>query len=304
MYRLLYFFWRRPVHILHVNSYVPGNYARLAAILMGVPVIIDHWRGLLRFNAKRRLICQLLGRFTDLSLAISRSVRDHVLSECHLDPSRFRVAYVGVNLAKFQQVRPAAELRRELGLPPGVPLVGLVARMDNWAKGHLEFFAALNLLRPTHQVHALIIGSGRREAEIRALAQQEGLSKIVHFLGNRADVPSLLNVLDLFVNPSYTEGLSRALLEAMAAGRPVIASRVGGMAEVVRDGENGLLIPPRDPEALAQALARLLSAPTFAKKLGERARQDVQANYSLERQIKELNEIYGELVEKKFGGQR
>ena len=299
--KLLYFLWRRPVHILHVNSYIPGNFARLAALLMGVPIIIDHWRGLLRFNPKRRFICRALGRFTELSLAISKSVRDHVLSECRLDPERFKVSYIGVDPARFQQLNPAAEVRRELGLSGEVPLVALVARMDNWAKGHKELFAALRLLAPSHQLQALVIGSGRREAEIRALAREVGVSETVHFLGNRADVPDLLNAVDLYVNPSYTEGFSRSLLEAMAASRPVIASRVGGMAEVVRDGDNGLLVPPQDPAALAQALARLLDDPDFAKKLGDRAREDVEANYTLERLYREINEMYGELVEKKMG---
>ncbi len=126
---------------------------------------------------------------------------------------------------------------------------------------------------------ALIIGGGRREAEMRQLAQELGLAGRVHFLGQRPDIPDLLGALDIFVLPSHSEGVSLALLEAMAAGLPVIATAVGGLPEVVTDGVNGLLIPPQDPEALAQALARLLDDPALAKKLGENARRHVEEKF-------------------------
>ena len=107
--------------------------------------------------------------------------------------------------------------------------------------------------------------------------------------------------MDVFVLPSYSEGVSLALLEAMAAGLPVIASRVGGLPEVVTDGENGLLVPPRDADALAAALTRLLADPSLARQLGENARGYVREHFSLERLGREINEIYEELIEKKFG---
>ena len=137
--------------------------------------------------------------------------------------------------------------------------------------------------------------------EVRKLAESLGLAGEVHFLGQRRDVPDLLNAMDIFVLPSYSEGLSLALLEAMAAGLPVIATAVGGLPEVVTDGDNGLLIPPRDAAALAGALERLLADPALAQRLGANAREHVREHFSLDRLGREINEIYGELVEKKFG---
>ena len=151
----------------------------------------------------------------------------------------------GVDLARLRRHRPRTEVRRELGLAPEAVVVGLVARLDHWGKGHREFFTALAALPDGYPVEALIIGGGRREAEMRRLAAELGLAGRVHFLGQRDDVPDLLSALDLFVLPSHSEGVSLALLEAMAAGLPVIATAVGGLPEVVTDGENGLLIPPR-----------------------------------------------------------
>jgi glycosyltransferase involved in cell wall biosynthesis len=286
---------RQKIQIVHTNSYVPGNYVRLAAAALRVPVIIDHWHGFTRFNRKRRFICRWLGRVTDLSLAVSQGVRDYLIEECALDPAKVRVVRNGVDLARLQQHRPRQEVRRELGLPEEARVVGLVARLDHWGKGHKEFFTALADLPEGYPVEALIIGGGRREAEVKQLAAEMGLAGQVHFLGQRDDIPDLLAALDLFVLPSHNEGVSLALLEAMAAGLPVIATAVGGLPEVVTDSINGLLIPSKDPGALTAALQTLLEDHNFAKKLGENAQRHVEANFSLDRLGREINEIYAEL---------
>jgi len=302
IWQLCWVIYRRRVDLLHVNSYVPGNYARLAAALMQVPIIIDHWHGFSRFNRKRRFVCRVLGRFTDLSLAVSRGVRDYLVAQGGLNPAKIRVVANGVDVAALDAARPGDEVRRELGLPEGVPVIGLVGRLDHWGKGHKELFAAMAPLMARHPVQALIVGGGRRMDEVRDLAAGLGLAGAVHFLGPRPDVPDLLNAMDIFVLPSYSEGLSLALLEAMAAGKPVIATAVGGTPEVVIEGNNGLLIPPRDPGALAGALERLLSDPALAQRLGANARAHVREHFSLDRLGREINEIYEELVEKKFRG--
>lgn len=303
-FQLCWVIYRHGVDAIHANSYVPGNYTRLAAALMQVPIVIDHWHGFTRFSRKRRVICRVLGRFTDLSLAVSQGVKDYLVKEIGLAPDKARVVVNGVDVAAIDAARPGPQVRRELGLPEGARVIGLVGRLDHWGKGHKELFTALASLKDRHACHALIVGGGRREEEVKQMAASLGLAGQVHFLGSRRDVPDLLQAMDIFVLPSYSEGLSLALLEAMAAGLPVIVSRVGGNPEVVTDGETGLLIPPRDAEALAQALERLLADPMGAKELGQNARRHVEANYSLERLGREINEIYDELTEKKFGRRR
>ena len=201
---------------------------------------------------------------------MSQGVRDYLIEPGALDPAKVRVVHNGVDVARLRQHRPRAEVRGELGLASATQVVGLVARLDHWGKGHRKFLTALANLKDCYPVEALIIGGGRREAEVKQLAGEMGLAGRVHFLGQRPDIPDLLAALDIFVLPSHSEGVSLALLEAMAAGLPVIVSAVGGLPEVVTDGVNGLLIPPKEPEALAGALARLLDDPALAKKLGER----------------------------------
>jgi glycosyltransferase involved in cell wall biosynthesis len=300
-FRLCWLIYRRRVDLIHVNSYVPGNYARLAAALMQVPMVIDHWHGFTRISPKRRLICRLLGRVTDLSLAVSQGVKDYLISEIGLEPGKVRVVANGVDVAAMDAGRPGPLVRRDLGLPEAAPLLGLVGRLDHWGKGHRELFAAMASLKERYLLHALIIGGGRRESEVRQAAASLGLEDAVHFLGPRRDIPDLLHALDIFVLPSHSEGVSLALLEAMAAGLPVVATAVGGLPEVVTDGVTGLLVSPKDPEALADALARLLSDPAWAAQLGQNARRHVRENFSLDRLGREINDIYATLADQKFG---
>ena len=300
-FMLCWALYKHRIQIIHLNSYHPGNFGRLAAYLMRVPIIIDHWHGFIRFNRKRRLMCRLLERCTDLSFAISGLVRDYVIQECGLDPGKFKVLYNCLDYHRYQNAKPAYQVRGELGLAPDLPVVGLVARLDHWAKGHRELFQAMALLKERYPMQALIVGGGRREAEMRDLAASLNLTQVVHFLGYREDIPDLLAAMDIFTLPSYGEGVSLAMLEAMAAGLPIIVSRVGGLPEIVQDGETGLLIPPRDPEALAEGLARLLAQPAWARSLGEKARAQVEQNFSFERLARDLNADYDEVVQRKLG---
>ncbi len=289
------------IKIIHMNSYHPGNYCRLAAFLARVPIIVDHWHGFNRFSLKRRMLCRVYNSFTDLSFAVSELVGQYVQEQCRTDPARIKVLYNGVEPALYERKSRAAKIRQELGLPPEASVVGLVARLDHRAKGHLELLQALALLKERHTIHALMVGGGRRQEEMRQLAASLGLAEVVHFLGNRRDVPDLLAAMDIFVLPSHSEGVSLAVLEAMAAGLPVIVSAVGGLPEIVKHGETGLLIPPKDPEALAQSLARVLEEPGLAQSLGQKAREHVQQNYSLERLGQVVNAAYDELVKRKLG---
>ena len=152
-------------------------------------------------------------------------------------------------------------------------MIGLVGRLDHWGKGHKELFTAMAQIRARYPVHALIVGGGRREAEVRQLAESLGLADAVHFLGQRQDVPDLLNAMDIFVLPSYSEGVSLALLEAMAAGLPVIASRVGGLPEVVEpETHRACSSRPGTPTPWPRPWTRLLADPSLAKQLGANAR--------------------------------
>lgn len=287
------------IQLLHVNSYVPGNYARLAAWLMRVPVIIDYWHGFSRFSRKRRFICRFLERCTDVSLAVSQGVRQHLLQHLQLPPEKIRVIYNGIDLERLRCHRPRDEMRAALGITSHEPVVGIVSRLDHWAKGHGELFQALAQVRSRYPWRCLVIGGGRRQPEMEAMVKELSLTPWVNFLGHRDDIADLLAALDIFVLPSHSEGVSRSLLEAMASGLPVVVSDAGGSPEVVQSEVNGLLVPVKNVPALTQALIRLLADPDWAKQMGLAASQRVADNFSLDRLGQELNEMYLELVRQK-----
>ena len=172
----------------------------------------------------------------------------------------------------IQEHRPRAEVRRELGITEETRVVGLVGRLDHWGKGHRELFIALAGLKdryPLTRPASSAAAGGRRNCGNSAAAMGLG-PQASSSSGQRRDIPDLLAAMDILVLPSHSEGVSLALLEAMAVGLPVIATVVGGLPEVVTDAANGLLIPPRDPEALARALERLLADPNFARLWGSK----------------------------------
>ena len=184
----------------------------------------------------------------------------------------------------------------ELGIPEACPLVFVFCRL-NQMKG-VDYFleAAAKVARQRPDVRFLIAGDGAHKRELEYRAAEVGLRDRTIFAGFRCDVPALLAEASLSVLPSLSEGLSNSLLESMAAGVPAIAARVGGNPEVIDDEVTGLLVPPRDPAALAGAMERLLEDQQLARRFGEAGRRRVEENFSVERSVREIERLYGRLV--------
>lgn len=176
-------------------------------------------------------------------------------------------------------------VRAELGIPSGAPLIGTAGRLEP-AKGYDLLLQAVDRLRAGYpDLRCVIAGSGSLEQELKTAAQALGLDGRVIFTGFRTDIPRLLLAMDIFALPSRTEGIPYALLEASAAGLPVVASRVGGVPEIICDGQAGLLVAPEQVEALAAALDRLLREPELAAQMGRRAAADTAAQFTLEAMV-------------------
>jgi glycosyltransferase involved in cell wall biosynthesis len=205
---------------------------------------------------------------------------------------RIEVVYNGV-----EPGGSVRDVRSELGVPDGRPLVGEVGRLCD-VKGQRELIAALAQLP---NVHAVLLGAdvergGAFQAELERDAERLGVRDRVVFAGHREDAAGLLGGLDVLALPSWTEGLPLVVLEAMARGRAVVATPVGGTPEVVEDGETGLLVPPRDPDALASAIRRLLDDPGLRERMGEAGRQRVAERFSADQMIARLLAVYDEAV--------
>jgi glycosyltransferase involved in cell wall biosynthesis len=148
------------------------------------------------------------------------------------------------------------------------------------------------------QVHFVWVGDGELKSEITRLVNSLGLASIFHFAGYRRDVPDLLRAMDIFVLSSHWEGFSLSVLEAMASGLPVVMTRVSGAAEAIIDGETGVVVPIGDTKALAEAIERLVSNPFLARQFGQAGRQRLEQNFTLDRMVKEIENLYEEIIDR------
>jgi len=228
-------------------------------------------------KAKRRL--RIAARLADRVVGVSEEVGEFLIREVGLPAAKVMVIRNGVDLERFAP--PAGGERAALGVPADVPVIGTVGRLDP-VKDHGTLLTAFRLVRKLVPGAVLvIIGDGEMRPELEASVEFYGLERNVKFLGERFDVASLLPGIDVFVLSSINEGLSLALLEAMACARPVVTTDVGAAATVVGDSGAGLLVPPKDPDALSTALTHILEDKKDAARMGATARRMVEERYNL-----------------------
>ena len=221
---------------------------------------------------------------TDLFIANSEAVRADTIAREHLRPSDVIVIPNGLDLTRFGKA-PDQDLAASLDVA-GRPCVIVVSNFIRY-KGHEYFLRAWSqVLVEFPSAVALLAGDGVFRAEIERICDDLNIRHSVRFLGVRSDVPALLALADVYVHPSLQEGYSNALLEAMAAGKAVVATAVGGNVEAVSDGVTGLLVPPADAVALERAIARLLGDSHTARAMGERARRFVHEKYEMNAMVR------------------
>ena len=298
--RLHAFLRHTPVHVLHTH------------------LSHDHWLGLctlaLLKSRRRRpvvhvrtvhtlrrpdaLTCRwLLRHGADHLITVSIALRRELMTKLRIASPGVTVIPGAVDHQRFHPAVSGTHIREELGLGPQTPLVGIVARIAP-SRGHLRLLEAFAQVRATlPQARLLIVGKGEFRPQVEQRVWQLGLPESVIFAGYREDdLPEVLAALDLFVLMAPgSEGSCRAALEAMAVGKPVVAARVGALADIVLDGETGLLIDPHSPAALALAISRLLRAPEQARQMGLRGRQRVEHSLSRARQVGEVLALYERL---------
>lgn len=237
-----------------------------------------------------RLVYQ---RMHDFIITTSEGIARDMVRFNGFDPQRIAAVPTGVDLSLFDCGQRRRRLREELGLPPDALLVGMVSVLRSW-KGHPDLLHAAQLVKArVPSAYFVIAGEGPRRANIEADLLRMNLEDYVFLIGHRDQVPQVLCDLDLFVLPSYAnEGVPQALLQALAMKRPVVATAIGGIPEVITSGVEGLLCEPNQPDVLAENILRVLTDPELARALAERGRARVTERYSLERMIAKLEEIY------------
>jgi glycosyltransferase involved in cell wall biosynthesis len=286
--------------ILHTHLYHPNLYGRLGALGLGLSgVVASVHNSYTQVKFHRRVWNFLLAWGTDQVLVGSPQVWQDVRRYDGVPASRLLLLPYGIPLAELDTPLSREEARERLGVRGLV--LGAVGRLED-QKGHVHLLAALpELSREIPDLVVLLVGEGRRREDLKRQIHNLGLEHMVRFLGTRRDLPEIYRALDLFVHPSLWEGLPLALLKAMAAGLPVVATRVSGSVEAIVDGVNGRLVAPGDPQALARAILELARHPEERRRLADTARHTVAAQYSLETMLQRLEELYLDLWRRHAG---
>ena len=283
------------IHTFFEKSEVMGW---LIARLSGIPIWITSRRDM---GFKRKKIYDGLFRFAAKDckrcIANSYAIKDQLLQWEGLPEEKIEVIYNGLDFSRFQNPFNGQNLRKNLGIEDHRPLVGMVANFYLEIKGHRYFMEAAKIvLNKLPNVEFLLIGDGTLRHLYEEMAFKMGIGARVHFLGKRQDIPNILSNLNISVLSSISEGLSNVILESMAAGRPVIATRVGGNSELVVDEITGYLIPPADSSAMAEAIIGLLQNPDKAKAMGAAGRKVVQEKFTVEGMVRKYEEVYFSLL--------
>lgn len=272
--------------LIHANGSRAMAYAAVAGRLSGRPTL---WH--VRVADRDGLVDRVLGALATAIIATSRAVARRF----PWAGAKVRLVPNGVDLKRFAPRPPSGAVRASLGVPPSAPVALSIGRHVP-EKGYRHLVdAAARLERARPGVHWVLVGDGEGRGELEAQARRLGLASRVHFTGWRDDVADVLALADVFVLPSESEGFGRVLVEAMAMGRPVVATEVGGVPDVVVAGETGLLVRPTDPVALADAVQALLADPARAARLGAAGRARAESTFSLGAHVDAVERVYDEV---------
>lgn len=294
---LLRWLRRLRIDILHAHKFGSNVWGTILGGLAGVPVIVahEHTWSFTGQPLRRLLDRQLIARGADAILAVSEADRRRMVELERIPPSRVIVVPNGIGASR---PTPGRNVRAELRISAGTPIFGIVAGLRP-QKAVDDFLRAMAVvLRHAPHAHALVVGDGPERASLEALIAKLGIGDHVHVLGLRADVPDLLCVIDVAVLSSRFEGSPLAVLEYMEAGRPIVATEVGGLPDLIEDRMTGLLVPPGDPERLASAMLELLAEPGWASDMGRRGRERRGREFDINVTVRRIEDVYRTLWER------
>lgn len=300
LYRLIRAF--RPA-IVHTHTAKAGLLGRLAARLADVPVVVHTYHGHVLQGyfgpfktALFRGLEKALGPLTDALVTVSDAVKQDLVEMGVARGAKIRVIPLGLDLERLAGPLPRGSLREPAGVPEEAPLVGIVGRLVPIKDVTTFLKGAAIVHKSLCEARFAVVGDGEERTLLEREAADLGLSGIVHFHGWRREMDAVYGDLDAVVNTSRNEGTPVALIEALAAGKPVVATRVGGTPDLLGEGERGRLVPPGDPEALAAAVLETLRSPVAARERALRGRGYVLEHHSVARLVGDMDRLYRELL--------
>jgi glycosyltransferase involved in cell wall biosynthesis len=302
LWRLTRLLVRERVTILQTHGARANFYGRIAGRLAGVPVIISTVHNSLKdyeVRPLRRGLYTFLLRLTlplvHQIICVSDANRRDLIEECPTATGKTHTVYNGVDPSAFPSQLDRQKVRQELGVTQG-PVLVMIARLTE-QKGHRYLLQAFpDLLKTWPQLCCLFVGEGELHDALHRMAINLGVERACRFVGVREDIADILAAADVVVLPSLSEGFPFVLLEALAMGCPVVASRVNGVPELIEDHKTGLLVPARDPQALVAAIREVLNGPIAASKMGAEGRAVVQERFTVGRMVANTTAIFDAAV--------
>jgi sugar transferase (PEP-CTERM/EpsH1 system associated) len=290
--RLRRFIAQNKFHIVHVHN--PGTliYGGIAAKLAGVRVIVNTEHGYsYSISRKKKLAESLLRNRISTTIAVCDALKRYLCLTYSVKGEKVVVIRNGIDANRYFMPDVNPELRKELG-KENKTIIGAIGRLDP-IKGHKVLLEAFSeCLQQNRSMKLVVVGDGPLRKPLENLASSLGIHEHILFMGNRLEIPQILTFIDIFVLPSLNEGLSITLLEAMAAGKAIIATNVGGNPEVIDDAENGILVKPESPSVLAQAMLDLAKDNERRVLLGRAAREKVVKCFSRDQFVAQIQSLY------------
>jgi sugar transferase (PEP-CTERM/EpsH1 system associated) len=293
LWRLYRLIKRLKPDVIHTHLFTGNAWGRAAAWLAGTKRIIasehsvDLWK-----NGVRRFVDRALAIPSFRVVAKSEAIADFCRTVEHIPERKVITIRNGIDVSRYNNGFDHEEVRRAIGLPRDAMVVGTVGRLSP-EKGHEVLIEALKRLKADLPgLSAVVAGDGPLRGEVHRVLRAKGMEGTMRLLGYREDVPALLAAMDIFVLPSHREGMPLALLEAMAARLPVIATNVGGCREVIVNGKNGFLVPPARPDMLAEAIRCLANKAELRRSFGDEAGRTVEERFSIEMMVRKMEELY------------
>ena len=292
-FKLARYLKKSKIQILHLHNPTALFYGTLAGKIAGTPCIIytEHGRDF-SSSIKVKIANRILCRMVDKIVVVAECGKRYLVEHEGVNEKKIIKIYNGIDSKKFGIRQEVTLIRRELGITDDQPIIGIVARLDP-IKNHACIIRAMKIIVTSLPgAVLLIIGDGALRTELESLTANLGLQNHIKFLGARSNIGELLSVLDVFVLSSFSEGLSLTLIEACAAAKPIVATNVGGNAEIVKHECNGLLVPSDQPEVMARAILEILTDEAKASQMGEKGRKKFEEEFMLDVMLKNYEDMY------------
>jgi len=288
---------KRDIKIVRTHQYHANLYGRLAAWLAKVPCIVASVHNVYTIDRKfhRRIINKFLSGFTDKVVAVSEVVKGNILQYDGLSEDEIMVIYNGIDMDIFSNINGNV-IKAEYDIPSESPVIGTVGRLT-LQKGHKYLILAVcKLIKKFPQIALLIVGDGSMGEDLKTYVKTLGIDDNIIFTGVRRDIPELLAAMDIFVFPSLWEGLPNALIEAMAAGKAIIATDIPPVREIINTEKIGILVPARDSKAMASSIELLLYDKALAETFGKLAQERAFSHFNINTTVNKYTTLFENII--------